>query len=145
MKQILSFACLVVLMIGTTAAWMQSQQAQPKPYKVAFDLTSSDPLDQKAVMRWIKEVSGVNPKNEMEVVMYGRGLDLVVSGKSTMASDIAEAMKMTNVKFNACAIAMKNQQVEKSQLLPNVGIVPDGIGELVAKQNAGWGYIKVGH
>jgi intracellular sulfur oxidation DsrE/DsrF family protein len=142
MKRILSFACLAVL-ISATAAWMQSPQ--PKPYKVVFDLTSSDPLDQRAVIRWIKEVSGVNPKTEMEVVMYGRGLDLVVSGKSTMATDVADAMKSANVKFDVCAIAMKNQQVEKGQLLPNVQIVPDGIGEIVAKQNAGWGYIKVGH
>jgi intracellular sulfur oxidation DsrE/DsrF family protein len=147
MKRILSFACLAVLLISATAAWMQSQQAQPqpKPYKVVFDLTSSDPLDQRAVLRWIKEVSGVNARNEMEVVMYGRGLDLVVSGKSTMASDVADAMKAANVKFDACAIAMKNQQVDKSQLLPDVQIVPDGIGEIVAKQHAGWGYIKVGH
>jgi hypothetical protein len=50
-----------------------------------FDLTSSDPLDQRAVVRWIKEVSAVNPQNEMEVVMYGRGMDLVVSGKTAMA------------------------------------------------------------
>jgi intracellular sulfur oxidation DsrE/DsrF family protein len=142
MKRILSFLCLAVLIIAT-AAWMQSPQ--PKPYKVVFDLTSSDPLDQRAVIRWIKEVSGVNPKTEMEVVMYARGLDLVVSGKSTMASDVAEAMKSANAKFSVCAIAMKNQQVDKSQLLPNVQIVPDGIGEIVAKQNSGWGYIKVGH
>ena len=142
MKRILSFACLAVLIIAT-AAWMQSPQ--PKPYKVVFDLTSPDPLDQRAVIRWIKEVSAVNPKNEMEVVMYGRGLELVVSGKTTMASDVAEAIKSAKVTFNACAIAMKNKQVEKSQLLPNVQIVPDGIGEIVAKQNAGWGYIKVGH
>jgi len=54
-------------------------------------------------------------------------------------------MKSAKVTFNVCAIAMKNQQVEKGQLLPNVQIVPDGIGEIVAKQNAGWGYIKVGH
>jgi intracellular sulfur oxidation DsrE/DsrF family protein len=24
-------------------------------------------------------------------------------------------------------------------------VVPDGIAEIVAKQRAGWGYIKVGH
>ena len=143
MKRILSFACLAVLIVGATAAWMQSPQ--PKPYKVVFDLTSPDPLDQRAVIRWIKEVSGVNPKTEMEVVMYGRGLDLVVSGKSTMASEVAEAMKTANAKFAVCAIAMKNQQIEKSQLLPNMQVVPDGIGEIVAKQREGWGYIKVGH
>jgi uncharacterized protein len=143
MKRILLFACLSVLVIGAAAAGVQSPQS--KPYKVVFDLTSSDPLDQQAVLRWIKEVSAVNPQNEMEVVMYGRGLDLIVSGKTTMASNVAEAIKSAKVTFNACAIAMKNQQVEKNQLLPNVKIVPDGIGEIVAKQNAGWGYIKVGH
>ena len=40
---------------------------------------------------------------------------------------------------------MKNQRVDKSQLLPNVGTVPDGIGEIVAKQTHGWGYIKAVH
>ena len=143
MKRILLFACLAVLTVGATAAWMQAPQ--PKPYKVVFDLTSSDPLDQKAVIRWINEISAVNPKTEMEVVMYGRGLDLVVSGKSTMATEVADAIGKAHAKFNVCAIAMKNQQVDKSQLLPNVQTVPDGIGEIVGKQNAGWGYIKVGH
>ena len=143
MKRIVSFAFLALLIVAATAAWMQAPA--PKPYKVVFDLTSSDPLDQRAVMRWIKEVSGVNPKTEMEVVMYGRGLDLVVSGKSTMEADVAQAMRDAHARFNVCAIAMKNQQVEKSQLLPNVQTVPDGIGEIVSKQNAGWGYIKVGH
>ena len=143
MNRILSFACLAVLIAGTAVAWTQSPQ--PKPYKVVFDLTSSDPLDQRAVIRWIKEISTVNPKTEMEVVMYGRGLDLVVSGKTAMASEVTEAMSAANARFSVCAIAMKNQQVDKSQLLPNVQIVPDGIGEIVAKQRAGWGYIKVGH
>src|SRR6185503_10234549 len=128
------------LTVGSAAAWMQTTP-QPKPYKVVFDLTSPDPMDQRAVLRWIKEVSTVNPKSEMEVVMYARGLDLVVNGKTTMAAEVAEAMK--SAKFNVCAIAMKNQQVEKSQLLPGVGTVPDGIGEIVGKQNTGWGYIKV--
>src|SRR5215472_16772228 len=114
MKRTLSFACLAILIIVVTAAWMLSQaQAQPKPYKVVFDLTSSDPLDQQAVIRWIKEVTAVNPKTETEVVMYGRGLDLVISGKSTMAADVAKAMSDAHAKFNVCAIAMKNQQVDK--------------------------------
>src|SRR5262245_51513276 len=141
MKRILWFSCLFI--VGATAAWTQSQQ--PKPYKVVFDLTSTDPLDQRALLRWIKEVSELNPKTEMEVVMYGRGPDLVVAGRTTMASEIKEAMTSANAKFVVCAVSLKNQQIDKSQLLPNVQIVPDGIGEIVARQQAGWGYIKVGH
>lgn len=141
MKRFLCLVCLTVLAAGASVVRAQS----PKPYKVVFDLTSADPLDQQAVLRWIKEVHGANPQTEMEVVMYGRGLNLVVSGKSTMDAGVAEAIKDAHAKFAVCAIAMKNQQVEKSQLLPEVGIVPDGIGEIVAKQREGWGYIKVGH
>jgi intracellular sulfur oxidation DsrE/DsrF family protein len=143
MKRMLLFLSLAATIVVAASVWAQT--AQPKPYKVVFDLTSSDPLDQTAVLRWIKEVHGANPKTEMEVVMYGRGLGLVVSGKSTMEAGVDEAMKAAGAKFAVCAIAMKNQQVEKSQLLPNVEVVPDGIGEIVAKQRAGWGYIKVGH
>ena len=142
-KRTLSLVCLAVLIACSAVAWAQSQQ--PKPYKVVFDLTSPDPLDQQAVLRWIKEISAVNPKTEMEVVMYGRGLDLVVSGKTTMASGVAEAMSAAHASFRVCAIAMKNQQVDSSRLLANVQPVPDGIGEIVARQRAGWGYIKVGH
>ena len=144
MKRILSLACLAVLLIaGVSVAWTQS--TQPKPYKVVFDLTSADPVDQQAVIRWTREVSAVNPKAEMEIVMYARGLDLVNSAKTTMAAEVKEAIGTAHAKFVVCAIAMKNQKVEQSQLLPDVQIVPDGIGEIVGKQNAGWGYIKVGH
>ena len=145
MKRTSLLICLAGLIACAGIVTGAMQSAQPKPYKVVFDLTSPDAMDQRAVLRWIKEVSGVNPQSEMEVVMYGRGLDLVISGKSTMAAEVADALKTAKVKFNVCAIAMKNQQLDKSQLLPNMNIVPDGIGEIVAKQNAGWGYIKVGH
>jgi intracellular sulfur oxidation DsrE/DsrF family protein len=143
MKSILSIACIVVITIG--AATARAQSSQPQPYKVVFDLTGQDPLDQQAVLRWIKEVTELNPNTETEVVMYGRGLDLVIAGKSTVASGVQDAITKAHASFKVCAIAMKNQQVDKSQLLPNVQIVPDGIGEIVAKQEAGWGYIKVGH
>ena len=140
MKRMLLLACLV-LGLGAVVARAQS----PQPYKVVFDLTSTDAFDQQAVLRWIKEVSSVNPKTEMEVVMYGRGLNLVVASKTSLADAVQAAIRDSHVRFNVCAIAMKNQQVQKQDLLPNVQVVPDGIGEIVAKQRAGWGYIKVGH
>lgn len=143
MKQLLTLACLAVLAMGAVGA--SAQSSQPAPYKVVFDLTSQDPADQQAVLRWIKEVTSVNPKTETEVVMYARGLNLVISDKTAMAPAVQEAISASHASFKVCAIAMKNQSVEKTQLLPNVQIVPDGIGEIVAKQHAGWGYIKVGH
>jgi intracellular sulfur oxidation DsrE/DsrF family protein len=142
MKTMLAIACCAVL----TAAVVQAQSAsRPTPYKVVFDLTSDDPLDQAAVLRWLREIASVNPETEMEVVMYGRGLALVVPGRSTLVDDVRQAIGRPHVSFNVCEISLKNQKVDRSQLLPNVGTVPDGIGEIVSRQRQGWGYIKVVH
>ena len=120
-------------------------QAQSQPYRVVFDLTSRDSLEQKAVLRWIREVGISSPNAQMEVVMYAKGFELVMPERSAYTAEVKEAMKSPNVTFKVCAIALKNNNVDKSQLLPGVQTVPDGIYEIVAKQQDHWGYIKVVH
>ena len=139
MRRILAVGVLALLTLG----FVRTQQQQP--YRVAFDLTSRDTLEQKAVLRWIKEIGASSPNAQMEVVMYGKGFELVMPERSAFVADVKEAMKNPNVAFKVCAIALKNNSVDKSQLLPGVQTVPDGIGELVRKQQDHWGYIKVMH
>ena len=138
MRRTLFVVLLAVLSLGFV-------RAQRQPYRVVFDLTSRDTLEQKAVLRWLKEVSTSSPDAQMEVVMYAKGFDLVMPERSAYIADVKEAMKNPNVVFKVCAIALKNNNVDKSQLLPGVQTVPDGIHELVMKQQDHWGYIKVMH
>ena len=141
-KPVLATAgCFLVGAVILMAAQPHSPSS-PQPYKVVFDLTTDDPLDQAAVVRWLREVASVNSQSEMEVVMYGRGLSLVIPGRSTQADAVKEALGQPRVSFKVCEIAMRNQKVDRSQLLPGVATVPDGIGEIVARQRDGWGYIK---
>jgi intracellular sulfur oxidation DsrE/DsrF family protein len=123
----------------------RTSEPKPEPYRVAFDLTSRDTLDQKAVLRWIREISTASPAVEIEVVMYGKGFELVMPERSPLAGEVRDAMKNRRVAFKVCEIAMKNNNVAKSQLVPGVQTVPDGIYELVSKQQQHWGYIKVTH
>jgi len=134
---------LLVCVLALLGLGMGSQD--PQPYRVAFDLTSRDSLDQRAVLRWIKEVSAANPEAEMEVVMYGKGFELVMPERSHYIAEVEEAMKNGKVSFKVCAVAMKNNKIEKDDMLPAVMTVPDGIHELVMKQQENWGYIKVVH
>ena len=122
-----------------------AMQAQSQPYRVVFDLTSRDSLEQKAVLRWLREVGTSSPNAQMEVVMYARGFELVMPERSAYIAEVKEAMKNPNVTFKVCAIALKNNSVQMSQLLPGVQSVPDGIYEIVSKQQDNWGYIKVMH
>lgn len=138
MRRILFAGLLALLSVGFV-------HAKPQPYRVVFDLTSKDTLEQKAVLRWLDEVGTSSPNARMEVVMYGKGFELVMPERSAFTQQVKDAMKNPNVSFKVCAIALKNNNVAKSQLLPEVEAVPDGIHELVMKQQEGWGYIKVMH
>jgi hypothetical protein len=138
MKRTLFIGLLALLSLGFV-------RDEPHPYRVAFDLTSRDSLEQKAVLRWIREVHGSSPTAQMEVVMYAKGIELVMPERSAYIAEVKDAMKTANVKFKVCAIALKNNNVDKSQLLIGVEVVPDAIYELVSKQQDGWGYIKVMH
>ena len=119
--------------------------AQSRPYNVVFDLTSKDTIDHKAVIRWVNEILNSNPDARLEVVLYGQSLDMVVKDKSIVSDAIQKLQDNKNVTFKVCAIAMRSHNIDKSQLLPTVDIVPDGIYEIITKQGEGWGYIKVSH
>ena len=114
-----------------------------KDYKVVFDLTSKDSNDQRAAIRWLNEVSKAEPTAQMEVVMYGQGLDLVTKGKSAVADDVIRLAQNNNIAFKVCQVAMKAHNLTTNDLLPGVQTVPDGIYVVISKQRQGWGYIKV--
>jgi intracellular sulfur oxidation DsrE/DsrF family protein len=77
--------------------------------------------------------------------MYGKGFELVMPDRTTKLPEVQEAVKNPNVTFKVCEIAMKNNNLTKDQMFKEVQTVPDGIHEIVMKQQQGWGYIKVGH
>jgi intracellular sulfur oxidation DsrE/DsrF family protein len=122
-----------------------SMNAQNANYKVVFDLTSKDSLDHKSVIRWLTEIANANPEAKLEVVMYGQGFNMVTKDRSVVSNAIPGLVKNKNISFKVCEIALKNNNVDKSQLLPGIETVPDGIYEIISKQREGWGYIKAAH
>lgn len=120
-------------------------QAQTAPYNVVFDLTSKDTNDHKTVLRWINAISKEHPDAQLEVVLYGQSLDMVQKDKSIVSKQLQDLATNKNVSVKVCAAAMKRHGIEPAALLPTVGIVPDGIYEIISKQRQGWGYIKVAH
>jgi intracellular sulfur oxidation DsrE/DsrF family protein len=117
--------------------------AQNAPYNVVFDVTSKDTVVHQMVMRWIKEIRETAPQSQIEVVFYAKSLDMIVKDKSVVATEVMKYVTDKNVSFKVCEVAMKNNNVERSQLMDGIKTVPDGIYEIISKQHEGWGYIKV--
>ena len=119
--------------------------AQKKDYKVVFDLTSKDTVDQKNVLRWVGQILKDEPNANLEIVLYGQSLDMVVKEKSIAPDVITQLLLNKNVSFKVCSIAMKRHNINNTQLIAGVETVPDGIYEIITRQHQGWGYIKVSH
>ncbi len=133
------FCCIILMCL------VCSSKSQTTDYKVVFDMTSADTVNQKSVIREIGLIEGANPNAQLEVVIYGEGLSFVLKNNSTQADKIVQMLTNKNVSVKVCAITMKRNNVDASQLLPGVQMVPDGIYEIITKQHEGWGYIKVAH
>jgi intracellular sulfur oxidation DsrE/DsrF family protein len=117
--------------------------AQQKPYNIVFDLTTNDTATHQRVIRWINGILTAHPDAKIEVVFYGKSLDMIVKDKSTVAGDVIKLGTENKVTFAACEHAMQVFNINKTQLLNGVTTVPDALYELVVKQAEGYGYIKV--
>jgi intracellular sulfur oxidation DsrE/DsrF family protein len=117
--------------------------AQSNAYKVVFDITSGDTAAHRTVIRQMRGISQSRPDAQLEVAIYGNALPMVMKDKSIIADAIQELSSNKKASFKVCAATMKRHNVDKSQLLPGVDVVPDAIYEIVSKQQEGWGYIKV--
>ena len=106
-------------------------------------MTSDDTVNQQSLIRQMGFIRKANPESKLEVVIYGQGLDLAIKGKSQQEAAVNQLIADKGVTFKVCAVTMNRYKIDKSQLLPGVEIVDDGIFEIVSKQQEGWGYIKV--
>ncbi|MGJ5640772.1 DsrE family protein [Formosa sp. S-31] len=134
MKTLSSFICL----------WLLSAmlQVQAQAVNIVFDVTSSDTKVHQAAVRHVKGMSEAYPNAKFEVVMYSGAMDMVLKDKSSVAEDLESLAKKDNVDFVICQGTMRRYQTKESDLIPGVKTVPDGILELVEKQQQGWSYIK---
>ena len=116
--------------------------SQATPVKIVFDVTSSDTKIHKSTLRHVNAMAKNYPDSEFEVVVYSGALEMVLKEKSCVGDQIEKFANNKNVSFVVCAATMKHHEVDETGLLDGVKHVPDGILEIVAKQSAGWGYIK---
>jgi uncharacterized protein len=135
-KQISLFALLFV-----NALYFAQESS--KSHKIIFQLTTSDTLAHKALMKQLNNIHSVSPETKIEVVCHGPGLEMLQKNKSVVQLGIQKATE-NGVQFKACEFSLKERKVEKSNIIPESGFVQAGILYIVEKQEIGWIYIKSG-
>lgn len=118
--------------------------AQEKPIKVVFDVTSANTDVHKSAARHLRLMSESYPDSEFEMVIYSSAYAMVDNNSSAAGETLRDIINNKNVSIVVCQNTMKRNNKTAADLIPGVTTVPDGIYEIVAKQQLGWGYIKEG-
>ena len=129
---------LLVLVRFNTSA----QSTTNNQHKVVIQLNTADTASWSSTIGNIKNLQKVWPNNiSIEVVVHGKGLDLLVANKTHLANDV-NGLTKEGVVFSACENSMRKHNITKADLLPVAMTVPSGVAELVLKQEQGWSYLK---
>jgi len=153
MKKIISISVFVLLLVfsksivraqnnrGANSADKSPTEAVAIKHRIIFQLTTSDTMVHKALMKQLSNIKSVAPTTEIEVVCHGPGLDILLADKTKVRAKIKLATEM-GVEFKACEFSIKERGIDRNLIIPESGFVPAGIIEIVTKQELGWSYIK---
>lgn len=133
-----------IIIIIAFCALSLGLEAQQEPIKVVFDLTSANPDVQRSAARHLRLMSESYPTSEFELVVYSSAFSMVDKKSSVAGETLREIINNDNISIVVCQNTMKRNEKTEKDLIPGVGIVPDGIYEIILKQKEGWGYIKEG-
>lgn len=81
------------------------------------------------------------PENTpVEVFIQGAGVRLLAQG-SSLTEEIRAAV--TTVQIIACANSLRSAELDPSQIVQDIGVVPAAVGHLTRRQWQSWAYIRV--
>ncbi len=84
---------------------------------------------------------------DVELLANGGGVRALAKGAEGQAEQVeqaklVQALAKRGVRFVACQNSLDHLNMQRSDLLDLVEVVPAGVSELVRKQNQGWAYIR---
>ncbi|MCE4216799.1 DsrE family protein [Aquirufa antheringensis] len=116
--------------------------ANAQTHKVVVQLNTSDTLVWHGALKNISNLqTALGPTTQIELVAHGSGIGILIDGKTTQKSKIAE-LAASGVLFKACENTIRERKIDRSTILTQAGTVPSGVAEVVLKQEAGWAYLK---
>lgn len=142
MKKLLA----LLLLAGIFAAAAHAQTApavDKKKHKIVFQLTSSDTLVQKSLVKQLANALDAAPNSKIEVVCHNNGIVFLQKDKTAQAAKIKE-LAGRGIVFVACRNTLRERKIADAELVPEAGFVPAGIIEIADKQEKGWAYLKAG-
>lgn len=110
-------------------------------YRAVFHMNDESPAKHLAVCRNIQNLLAEMPDAEVELVVQGDALPMVLQKETTVADQVAR-LRQKGVTVAVCRNTLRAKNANPEDLLPDLVVVPSAVGELVRRQGEGMAYIK---
>ena len=141
MKKMLGIAGILMsgaLMFGAMTAPVLAAETAKMVIQVSDNDTAKWNLALNNAKNIQKDLGKANV--ELEIVAYGPGISML-KAESEVGNRIGEAVD-SGVKVLACQNTMRNQKLNKEDMLSNIAYVPAGVIEIMQRQHQGWAYLR---
>ncbi|TWF34846.1 hypothetical protein FHW36_11044 [Chitinophaga polysaccharea] len=113
--------------------------------KVVFQITSGDADVQLSMLgqlhNLLAQAAIEQTSLEVEVVVHGQAWNLLLPTANPLAEKVRLLQERT-VLFIICANTLRGREMQLTDLLPGIALVPAAIFHLVKRQQEGWAYIR---
>jgi intracellular sulfur oxidation DsrE/DsrF family protein len=142
MKRMLAFlAALILGCVIASEAIAQTSTPGGKE-RVVIQVSSPEQRLWNQALNYVENLQDLYGKNnlEVEIVALGWGIGML-KFDSPLATRVSDALK-SGARIHACEVTMRRQKLEKADMLPDIGYVPAGLGQIIRRQKEGWQYIS---
>ncbi|MET7378368.1 DsrE family protein [Streptomyces sp. NPDC005526] len=115
---------------------MNAEPSSPPPVRVVV----AAPQPDRVVRAVSNLVAAADRPLDVEVVVYGAGLELVLKG---VRDEEAGRLRETGARVVACANTLAGRGVTAGALVPGVDVVPAAVWHLAVRQHEGWALVPV--
>jgi len=142
MKRMLAFLAALILG-GAIFAQAVAQTSRPgTKERVIIQVSAPEQRLWNQALNYVENLQGLYGRDnvEIEIVALGWGIGML-KFDSPLATRVADALKR-GAGIHACEVTMSRQKLEKADMLPDIGYVPAGLGQIIKRQKEGWQYIS---
>ena len=137
-------AFLAALVLGCVVTGTALAQASPPAAKQRIVIQVSTPETRiwGQALNYVENLQNLYGKDnvEIEIVAGPRGIGML-KYDSPLPTRGADTLKR-GAGLRACEVTMSRQKLQKQDMLPDIGYVPAGLGQIIKRQQEGWSYIS---
>lgn len=142
MKRRIALLSTAGLSIAAVSAAVAQSPARGRKEQVVIQVSTPEQKLWNQALNYIDNLRELyGPENvELELVALGLGIG-VLKLESTQGPRVADALK-AGAHVSACEVTMRRQKLTRGDMLPNIGYVPAGLGQIIRRQREGWAYVS---